>query len=82
MAARTRRVRFSSDVCLLPFSHPIRLAEDLAMLDNISGGQVEIGVGLGCAVNELRHRRTCCAAGRAVSLERDERELTPGLSGI
>ena len=38
MAARTRRVRFSCDVCLLPFNHPLRLAEDLAVLDNISGG--------------------------------------------
>ena len=37
MAARTRRVRFSSDICLLPFSHPLRLAEDLAVLDNLSG---------------------------------------------
>ena len=36
MAARTRRVRFSSDICLLPFSHPLRLAEDLAVLDNLS----------------------------------------------
>ena len=35
MAARTRRVRFSCDVCLLPFNHPLRLAEDLAVLDNI-----------------------------------------------
>ena len=41
MAARTRHVRFSCDVCLLPFNHPIRLAEDLAVLDNISGGRVE-----------------------------------------
>jgi alkanesulfonate monooxygenase SsuD/methylene tetrahydromethanopterin reductase-like flavin-dependent oxidoreductase (luciferase family) len=36
MAARTRRVRFSSAICLLPFSHPLRLAEDLAVLDNLS----------------------------------------------
>ena len=36
MAARTKHVRFSCDVCLLPFNHPIRLAEDLAVLDNIS----------------------------------------------
>lgn len=54
MAARTRHVRFSCDVCLLPFNHPIRLAEDLAVLDNISGGRVEIGVGLGYAVHEFR----------------------------
>ena len=33
MAARTQRVRFSCDGCLLPFNHPIRLAEDLAVRD-------------------------------------------------
>ena len=38
IAARTKRVRLSSDVCLLPFNHPLRLAEDLAVLDNISNG--------------------------------------------
>jgi hypothetical protein len=42
------------DVCLLPFNHPIRLAEDLAVLDNISGGRVEIGVGMGYAPHEFR----------------------------
>ena len=47
-------VRFSCDVCLLPFNHPIRLAEDLAVLDNISGGRVEIGVGMGYAPHEFR----------------------------
>jgi alkanesulfonate monooxygenase SsuD/methylene tetrahydromethanopterin reductase-like flavin-dependent oxidoreductase (luciferase family) len=35
MATRTRHVRFSCDVCLLPFNHPIRLAEDLAVLDTL-----------------------------------------------
>jgi alkanesulfonate monooxygenase SsuD/methylene tetrahydromethanopterin reductase-like flavin-dependent oxidoreductase (luciferase family) len=54
MAARTRRVRFSSDICLLPFSHPVRLAEDLAVLDNLSGGRIEIGVGMGYAPHEFR----------------------------
>jgi alkanesulfonate monooxygenase SsuD/methylene tetrahydromethanopterin reductase-like flavin-dependent oxidoreductase (luciferase family) len=54
MAARTSRVRFSSDICLLPFSHPIRLAEDLAVLDNLSGGRIEIGVGMGYAPHEFR----------------------------
>ncbi len=54
MASRTRQVRFSCDVCLLPFNHPIRLAEDLAVLDNISNGRVEIGVGMGYAPHEFR----------------------------
>jgi alkanesulfonate monooxygenase SsuD/methylene tetrahydromethanopterin reductase-like flavin-dependent oxidoreductase (luciferase family) len=54
MAARTQHVRFSCDVCLLPFNHPIRLAEDLAVLDNLSGGRVEIGAGMGYAPHEFR----------------------------
>jgi alkanesulfonate monooxygenase SsuD/methylene tetrahydromethanopterin reductase-like flavin-dependent oxidoreductase (luciferase family) len=54
MAARTRRMRFSSDICLLPFSHPLRLAEDLAVLDNLSGGRIEIGIGMGYAPHEFR----------------------------
>jgi alkanesulfonate monooxygenase SsuD/methylene tetrahydromethanopterin reductase-like flavin-dependent oxidoreductase (luciferase family) len=54
MAARTRRIRFSCDVCLLPFNHPVRLAEDLAVLDNLSNGRVEIGVGMGYAPHEFR----------------------------
>ena len=54
MAARTKHIRFSCDVCLLPFNHPIRLAEDLAVLDNISNGRVELGVGMGYAPHEFR----------------------------
>src|SRR5438309_9266701 len=54
IAARTRRVRLSSDVCLLPFNHPLRLAEDLAVLDNISDGRIEVGVGMGYAPHEFR----------------------------
>ena len=54
MAARTKQMRFSCDVCLLPFNHPIRLAEDLAVLDNLSGGRIEIGVGMGYAPHEFR----------------------------
>ncbi len=54
MAARTKRIRFNTDICLLPFNHPIRLAEDLAVLDNLSNGRVEIGCGMGYAPHEFR----------------------------
>jgi len=54
MAAVTDRVRFGTDICLLPFNHPVRLAEDLAVLDNLSGGRVELGVGMGYAPHEFR----------------------------
>ncbi len=54
MAARTKHTRFSCDVCLLPFNHPIRLAEDLAVLDTLSNGRVELGVGMGYAPHEFK----------------------------
>ena len=54
MAAVTSRVSFGTDICLLPFNHPLRLAEDLAVLDNLSGGRVEVGVGMGYAPHEFR----------------------------
>jgi len=54
IAARTLRVRISSDILLLPFANPLRLAEDLAVLDNLSGGRMELGVGMGYAPHEFR----------------------------
>jgi alkanesulfonate monooxygenase SsuD/methylene tetrahydromethanopterin reductase-like flavin-dependent oxidoreductase (luciferase family) len=54
MAAVTEHVRFGTDICLMPFNHPVRLAEDLAVLDNISDGRVELGVGMGYAPHEFR----------------------------
>jgi alkanesulfonate monooxygenase SsuD/methylene tetrahydromethanopterin reductase-like flavin-dependent oxidoreductase (luciferase family) len=50
---RTSTMRVSTDIALLPFYHPIRLAEDLAVLDNLSGGRVEMGVGMGYAPHEF-----------------------------
>ena len=44
MSAVTSHIRFGTDICLMPFNHPIRLAEDLAVLDNLSGGRVEVGL--------------------------------------
>jgi alkanesulfonate monooxygenase SsuD/methylene tetrahydromethanopterin reductase-like flavin-dependent oxidoreductase (luciferase family) len=47
IAARTERVRIASGVLLAPFHNPIRLAEDIATVDVISGGRFELGVGIG-----------------------------------
>jgi alkanesulfonate monooxygenase SsuD/methylene tetrahydromethanopterin reductase-like flavin-dependent oxidoreductase (luciferase family) len=54
VAARTQRMRISQDICILPFRNPVSLAEDLAVLDNLSGGRVELGVGMGYAPHEFR----------------------------
>ncbi len=37
MLARTTTLRVSTDIAVLPFHHQIRLAEDVAVLDNLSG---------------------------------------------
>ena len=53
VAAITERVRISTDILLAPFAHPIRLAEDLAILDNLSAGRIELGIGMGYAAHEF-----------------------------
>lgn len=53
-AALTKHMRISTDVALAPFQHPIRFAEDLAVLDQISNGRMEIGLGLAYAPHEFR----------------------------
>jgi alkanesulfonate monooxygenase SsuD/methylene tetrahydromethanopterin reductase-like flavin-dependent oxidoreductase (luciferase family) len=54
IAASTTRVAIGSDILILPFHSPLRLAEDLAVLDNLSGGRMMLGVGLGYARHEFR----------------------------
>ncbi len=46
-ASRTRRVRIGLAAAILPFHHPLRLAEQLALVDVISKGRLDIGVGRG-----------------------------------
>lgn len=52
VAQRTSRIRLCSLVHLFPFFHPLRLAEELAMLDQLSGGRLEIGFGKGVSAPE------------------------------
>lgn len=47
LAARTRRIRLGTAIVQLPLSHPVRVAEELATLDLLSGGRAELGVGRG-----------------------------------
>ena len=47
VAQRTKRLRFGPCVYVLPLHHPLRLIEEISMLDNISHGRLEVGVGRG-----------------------------------
>jgi len=53
IAQRTRRLRFGPLVYLLPMYHPIRLAEEIAMLDQLGRGRLDVGVGRGRSPIEL-----------------------------
>ena len=66
VVARTQKVRIGTAVVVLPLHNPILVAEEVAMLDVLSGGRMEIGIGsgyqrqefdgLGIDMNESRAR--------------------------
>src|SRR6202167_6368866 len=68
-AARTKRIRLATAITILPLEHPLRLAEDISVVDTLSEGRVELGVGSGGSEIEY------AAFGRDVGRKR---ELTSG----
>src|SRR5262245_12249895 len=55
LAKRTLRIRFGPLVYILPLYPPLRLIEEICMLDQLSGGRFELGVGRGISPYELAH---------------------------
>lgn len=47
IAARTKRLRLGSAIALAPLYHPLRFAEDCAVLDILSSGRLEMGLAIG-----------------------------------
>ncbi len=50
---RTTRMRLGTDILVAPFYHPVRLAEDAAMLDVMSGGRFVLGIAIGYKPDEF-----------------------------
>ena len=55
VAQRTRRLRFGPLVYTLSLHHPLRVAEEICMLDHLSGGRLELGVGRGVSPHEVAY---------------------------
>ncbi len=53
VAQRTQRLRFGPLVYALPLYHPLRMIEEICMLDQMSGGRLELGFGRGAVPAEL-----------------------------
>jgi alkanesulfonate monooxygenase SsuD/methylene tetrahydromethanopterin reductase-like flavin-dependent oxidoreductase (luciferase family) len=53
IATRTERILFGSDVMILPFYHPVRVAEDAALLAIMSGGRFVLGTAIGYKPDEF-----------------------------
>ena len=47
IGARTKRIRIGQAANIITYWHPLRLAEDIAMLDQLTKGRVELGIGRG-----------------------------------
>lgn len=54
-AQRTKQIRLGPLVYVLPAHHPLRLAEEVCMLDHLSNGRLEVGVGRGASPHELQY---------------------------
>jgi alkanesulfonate monooxygenase SsuD/methylene tetrahydromethanopterin reductase-like flavin-dependent oxidoreductase (luciferase family) len=58
VAARTTTLRLGMGVSLLPLHHPVDLAEQLAVLDVVSGGRLDVGIGRGGTLQDYQTFRS------------------------
>jgi alkanesulfonate monooxygenase SsuD/methylene tetrahydromethanopterin reductase-like flavin-dependent oxidoreductase (luciferase family) len=65
VAARTTTLRLGMGVSLLPLHHPVDLAESLAVLDVVSGGRLDVGIGRGGTLQDYQTFQSDRADARA-----------------
>ncbi|BBK32261.1 alkanesulfonate monooxygenase SsuD/methylene tetrahydromethanopterin reductase-like flavin-dependent oxidoreductase (luciferase family) [Stella humosa] len=64
-AARTSRIRLGTGVVVLPFYNPMRLADEVAYVDQLSGGRLSLGIGSGSHRHEFSGLGVPIAEARA-----------------
>ena len=69
VAQRTRRIHFGPLVYLLPLYSPLRLIAEICMLDHLSGGRLEVGVGRGVSPYEVGYHGLTVEDTRPMFLE-------------
>ena len=69
VARATSRLRFGPLVYLLPLYHPLRLIEEICMLDQLSDGRLDVGVGRGISPHEVGSYGVDPAESREIFLE-------------
>ena len=74
VARETRRARIGTAVVIAPFAHPVRIAEEFAMVDILSDGRLDFGLGRGYQPKEF--------AGLGVSMERTRERFDESLEVI
>src|SRR5882757_5348129 len=72
VAQRTDRLRFGPLVWAMPAHHPLRLIEEICMLDHLSGGRLEIGFGRGSVPFEISYYGQNAAERQQIYAERLE----------
>ena len=69
LAQATRTLRIGAMVFQVPLHHPIRLAQDTATVDHISGGRLEFAIGYGTRLGEFQPWHVDYGERRAMGLE-------------
>ena len=76
MAGRTERIQLGSMVVVLPWHDPIRVAEQVSMLDHMSGGRLILGLGRGAGRTEFEGFRVPMGESRERFIEAAQLLLT------
>jgi alkanesulfonate monooxygenase SsuD/methylene tetrahydromethanopterin reductase-like flavin-dependent oxidoreductase (luciferase family) len=69
VAQRTKRLRFGPLVYILSLQNPLRVYEEVCMLDQMSGGRLELGIGRGVSPIEVGYYGTDPGQSKAIYLE-------------